>query len=653
MLLATLFSSVAASAFAQDYAVPLPDLVVTATRIPTLIDRIPAGVTVISRAAIETHGYTTLVEALSTVPGLRVVQSGGPGGNGSVFVRGTNSNHVLVLRDGVPVNDPSDPGGLYNFGVDTLADIERIEVVRGPMSSLYGSGAIGGVINLITRKGTGAPHATAEMAFGVPRAAQGAAGLSGVTGKFDYSLNAESRADRGFDTTPQRESVYNGVRNKFKTTAGTINLGYTPIEGTRIGAYLRGRTSTFNLDEQGFPAYDASLYEAHDDAVYGRLGVNSKLFGGVWETAMFIARGQTDRHYIEPLEAADPNQTQSDTRYHGRRTELQWNNTVHLPDYGPSSDTALIFGYSHTLDSSHSVLAANFAGFPFQSNIRASATSNAGHAGLQTLLWQRLTLTADMREEDARYGGSAFTWRAGGVLAVPEVLSRFKASYGTSFRAPSLYDLFGVDTTGYMGNPNLRPERSTGYELGWAIDVPALGRRDAATLEVTYFNTRIRDLIQVIFAPNFMSSTTENVNRANIQGVESSLTLRPASWLETVLTYTWTDARDAATNARLLRRPVDAISASLRATPLPGLTVVPELIYTGAFQDFLIDDNGFPIGTGRAKPGAIVNLTVTYALTPQLALFANGRNLGSSRFEPASGFQTPGRSLLAGVRARF
>ena len=139
------------SALAQ--APTLPDVVVTATRVPTLIERIPAGVSVIDRATIEASGYSTLTEALATVPGVRVVQSGGNGGNASLFIRGTNSNHVLVLRDGVPVNDPSDPGGLFNFGVDSLADVERIEVIRGPMSSLYGSGAIGGVINLITRRG--------------------------------------------------------------------------------------------------------------------------------------------------------------------------------------------------------------------------------------------------------------------------------------------------------------------------------------------------------------------------------------------------------------------------------------------------------------------------------------------------------------------
>ena len=132
----------------------LPEAVVTATRVPTPIDEIPAGVTVIDRATIEAHGYNSLTQALADVPGVHVSPSGGQGGQASVFIRGTNSNHVLVLRDGMPITDASDPTGAFNFGIDTLSDIERIEIIRGPMAALYGSGAIGGVINLISRRGT-------------------------------------------------------------------------------------------------------------------------------------------------------------------------------------------------------------------------------------------------------------------------------------------------------------------------------------------------------------------------------------------------------------------------------------------------------------------------------------------------------------------
>ena len=123
------------SAASSDTVVPLHEVVVTATRVPTDVENIPAGVSVVDRETMQIRDYNTLVDALSALPGLRVAQSGGPGGNASVFIRGTNSDHVLVLLDGMPINDASDPDGAFNFGVDTLGDIERIEVVRGPMAA--------------------------------------------------------------------------------------------------------------------------------------------------------------------------------------------------------------------------------------------------------------------------------------------------------------------------------------------------------------------------------------------------------------------------------------------------------------------------------------------------------------------------------------
>jgi vitamin B12 transporter len=653
VLLAALLSSSAFYASAQDAVVTLPDLVVTATRVPTLIEQIPAGVTVITREMIEQRGYATLVEALSAVPGAHMVQSGGPGGNASLFLRGTNSNHVLVLRDGVPINDPSDPGGAFNFGVDTLADIDRIEIVRGPMSALYGSGAIGGVVNLITKQGRGKPVQTAEIGFGWPRALRGSLGASGSQGMFDYRLGVATQAERGFDTTPRREAVYTGARNPFVANTGSLEFGVTPIEGTRAFVAVRARSAQFNIDELGFPGYDARLYTGNDTVFQGRIGVTSRLLDDRWETSLIVGQLVSSRHYYQPLEAADPNATSSDSRFRGQQTTVQWENKFAVDDWGIARNTSILFGYQHITSTSRADLTANFGGFPYQNSVRASGRQDAGHVGVQTTLANRLTLTADARQEQGTYGGGAFTWRTGGVVAVPEAWSRFKASVGTGFRAPSLFDLFGIDTSGYVGNPNLRPERSLGWEAGWAIDVPAFGRRDFVTLDVTYFENRLRDMIATVFNSSFTAATTQNINRAKTRGTEIALTARPLSWVEASVAYTWTDARNQADNTRLLRRPINQVSANMRLTPLPGLTIAPELVYTGSFQDFIIDDSGFQGGVGRAKPGVIFNLNVSYAITPTLTGFVEGRNIGGSRFEPANGFQTPGARVLAGVRARF
>lgn len=653
VLLAALLSSSALSASAQNAVVNLPDLVVTATRVPTLIEQIPAGVTVITRAMIEERGYATLVEAMSAVPGARMVQSGGPGGNASLFLRGTNSNHVLVLRDGVPITDPSDPGGAFNFGVDTLADIDRIEIVRGPMSALYGSGAIGGVVNLITKQGRGKPVQTAEIGFGWPRALRGSLGASGSEGMFDYRIGVATQAERGFDTTPQRQSVYTGARNPYVANTGSLEFGVTPIEGTRAFVAVRARSAQFNIDELGFPGYDARRYTGNDTVFHGRIGITSRLLDDRWETSLVVGQLVSSRQYYQPLEAADPNATSSDSRFRGQQTTVQWENKFNVEDWGIARNTAILFGYQHIASTSRADLNANFGGFPYQNSVRASGRQDAGHVGVQTTLANRLTLTADARQEQGSYGGGAFTWRTGGVVAVPEAWSRLKASIGTGFRAPSLFDLFGIDSSGYVGNRNLRPERSVGWEAGWAIDVPAFGRRDFVTLDATYFENRIRDMIATVFNSSFTASTSQNINRAKTRGAEVALTARPLSWVEASIAYTWTDARNQADNTRLLRRPINQVSANMRLTPLPGLTIAPELVYTGSFQDFIIDDGGFQGGVGRAKPGVIFNLNVSYAITPTLTGFIEGRNIGGSRFEPTNGFQTPGARVLAGVRARF
>ncbi len=170
---------------------------------------------------------------------------------------------------------------------------------------------------------------------------------------------------------------------------------------------------------------------------------------------------------------------------------------------------------------------------------------------------------------------------------------------------------------------------------------------------MTYFDNRIRDLIEFSEAPDFLSSTEVNVDRARTRGVESSFTLRPAAWGEITASYTYTQARDLTTDSELLRRPRNQVSLDARLSPLPRLRIVPELVYTSNFQDYLVDDSGFDGPVGLQRGGTILNLTVTYDLRPKLQVFADAKNIGGSHFEPASGFATPGPSFLAGVRAGF
>jgi len=346
----------------------LPDMVITATRVPTPVADIPAGVTIIDRATMDNFGETDLVQALSATPGIRAAQSGGTGGNASVFIRGLNSNQVLVLRDGMPINDAADSSGAFNFGVDTLADVERIEVIRGPMAALYGSGAIAGVINLITRKGTvEGTQFSASLAGGYPRQIQGNAVATGRQDGWDYALVAEGQAQQGFDSVPQRMRIYRDVPQGYQSETFTLNAGYTPVEGTRLSLLLRARSAAFGFNALGSPTFDNDNSTGRADSLLGRIGATTKLWDGSWDSGVYVGRLQEDRSYREALNPRDPNLQTNDSRYHAYRTDVQWNNTFHLNDHFDStalSATDLTFGAEHTADTVNVGVDSSFAGFP-------------------------------------------------------------------------------------------------------------------------------------------------------------------------------------------------------------------------------------------------------------------------------------------------
>jgi vitamin B12 transporter len=636
-----------------DAGAAAPEMTVTATRVSTLLPDVPAGVTVITAAEMQARGYTTLVQALSAVPGLGVVQSGGPGNQASVFVRGTNSEDVLVLLDGVPVNDPSEANGAFNFGTTTLNDIARVEVVRGPMSGLYGSNAIGGVINIITVQGAGAPKVDFSAAGGWPAQGQGGATLSGASGKFDYALTGALDQEAGFDATARRLQVYAANRDPFRSKLGSLNLGYAPVDGTRISLQLRAQQTDAAFPDLGYPIYDDPDEYQYNTNLFGKLGVTSNLFNGLLTTELFAARLQNTLHVSNLLDANDPNQAAADEHYHGIRDDLQWNNTVHIPDFGPAEFSSLLFGVEYLNDRSKFDIEDASFGTPFTGGSNNSQHTVAGHAGVQTTLAGRLTLTGALRDDAVSSFGNALTGRIGGVLAVPEAALHVKASYGTGFLAPSLFDLYGQESFGgfpdYQGNPNLKAEHSSGYDAGLQFDIPALGHPDVVSISATYYFNNLTDLI----APTPDFSSVENIGHARISGVETELLLNPCPWASADLTYTYTYARDVTDGTPLLRRPENAGSATVTLTPLPSISIVPQVEYTGRFTDYLYGDDGYPLGDGLSEPGTVVNLTANYAVTPQYSLFAQAKNLFQSKFEPVNGLQIAGQSFLFGIRGRL
>jgi vitamin B12 transporter len=418
---------------------------------------------------------------------------------------------------------------------------------------------------------------------------------------------------------------------------------------------LRAHESIFGFNELGDPTFDDSNATGYDTSLLGRIGVTSSLFDGTYQTSVFLGREQDDRRYYEPLNLADPNLASVDDRYHSYRTDLQWNNTVHLNDFFHStvlSATDLTFGYEYTADTAHVRVNDNFNGFPYAENASASSTDNAIYLGLQSMLWRRLMLTSQIRQ-DWEAPNTPTTWRVGSVFDASEIDTHFKAAYGTAFRAPSLFDRYGVDSFGYVGNPDLKPESSQGWETGFTTRLPALARPDFVSFGATYFNEQVNNLI-VTEVTTSTVEMPENVGSAHIQGVEAELSLHPARWLTLQGTWTFTVAKNVDGGPPLLRRPRDSGSLNATITPLPGLTIAPELLYTGAFADYLVDDGGNSTADIVTSPsGLIANITVTYDVAPHVQLYANGTNIFNSKFEPVNGYQIPGPAFVAGVRVRL
>jgi vitamin B12 transporter len=624
----------------------ITETVVTATRVPTPIERVPGAVTVIDRQTIEERGYQTLAEALVTVPGFALIQSGGLGQPASAFIRGTASRHALVLLDGVPINDASEPNGAFNFGNDLLGmDVERIEVLRGPSSSLYGSGAIGGVVNIVTRR---APRDRAiapfgEVAGGSNRTLRANGGITGTVGEFDYLLSLRSLSTRGTDATPSRFTSDTGERDGFRSAGATVRLGWTPSARFRLEGLANWRENHGGLDN--VPEDDPN-YSFEDRRYTGQIRAEGKPFEA-WTTGFRIAQTVDRRKYRNLADSFDPSTT--DDLYRGERTVFDWGNQIRLPDAGFLDQSQVSFGVTHEREDVRQASGSAF----FRTTTDADASSTAGHMGYQVRLFRRLDLSAGIRNDAAEDYGTHTSWRLGALLAVPEISARIRTAYGTAFKAPSLYQRYGRITGFFEGNPNLRPEISEGWEAGIEFDLPLGAQRDFATLGATYFDNRIRDLINY----DAFFTSLENIDRARIKGAEFTATLRPARWLTASLAYTITDARDARTDERLARRPEQQLAVNASFRPVENVTIAPELIVfgrsrEGAFASYRNDGSAYTVARDN-KAGTIFNLTATWQVTEPVAVFVEGRNLTDSDFEPANGFVIPGRTVLVGTRFRF
>jgi vitamin B12 transporter len=615
-------------------------IVVTATRVATPIEHIGSSVTVIGAEEIAGQQWRTVAEALASVPGLRVAQSGGPGTQTSVFMRGANSSHTLVLIDGVKANDPSSPSGAYDFGNMLLNNVERIEIVRGPQSTLYGSDAIGGVINVITRRGHGKFQGYGQIEGGSFHTLSEATGLSGSEGRFRYAMDLAHTESDGQDITPARlRAGMPAEDDGFRNTTLSASLGFSPTSNTELNLVSRYSEARSQLDVGSGEDYDSES-TARQATVRGE--ARGAFFDGVWKPLLAVSNTQHRRQNINERQSSLGDEDH--TEFDGERELIELQNDFYL-----GSANILTLGAEYqkeTMKSSGtSIFGSAFGDFIITQDTNTSARSRSFYLLDQFGLGNRLRASAGVRLDDYDTFDPVTTYRVTPIYVIPETATKLKASYGTGFKAPSLFERFGSSPTNsgtaFTGNPNLLPEESTGWEVG--VEQAAWGGR--LDTGVTYFSNRIENLIQTIFLPSF-DSTTVNIGRAETWGVEFFEVVRPATDLQFRLDYTYTRTQDA-TGLELLRRPRHSarLNVEYRLTAQSRITL--ESLYVGERQDvdrvtgLRVTDDDY----------TLVNLAATADLSRHLSIFGRVDNLFNRDFEPVNGFQGSGMGFIIGVRA--
>ena len=492
------------------------------------------------------------------------------------------------------------------------------------------------------------------MAGGTDYTARGVVGMAGTIDNLDYGVTGQSLSTRGSNAVAPRFYNNQGERDGFRSAVITaragVNIGETApasvLGMTRLDGLVTMRENRFGLDN--IPNDDPN-YSGDDRNWMGFLRSATELLGGDWTSGFTLSASQDRRRYTNWLDSLSS--STADDLYRGRRERITWDNTIRLSDFGVTSANNLVFGAGFENESAFtkSILGS------FRQDVDKAQQSSFAYIGTQHRLWDRLDITTALRQDAPDDVDGATTWRLGGMLNLPEIASRLRASGGTAFKAPSVYQRYGIHNFGFRGNPDLRPEHATSWEAGIETDLAA-----GFTVSALYFESRIRDLI-ASKATSPTSSTNENISRAHIQGAEFGLEWQLSDSFSTRAAWTVQETRDEATGAALERRPRNTASLSPRIAPkvdwvdVPNarLIIAPEFIYVGEHRDFLYLDNGSYANQGQSDGGFVFNLTASLPVTQQITAFIEARNLGNRRYEPANGFVTPGRSAVLGLRGVF
>ncbi|MDK2760086.1 MAG: TonB-dependent receptor [Sphingopyxis sp.] len=640
-------AAASSAAFADEaatapHAVAVADddsIVVTATRAPLTLDEIPASIAVLDKAAIDRAQDIGVTELLLRTPGISISRNGGYGTSTSLRIRGAESDQSVVVIDGVKLNDPSSTGGGFNFTNLLAGDISRIEVLRGPQSILWGSQAIGGVVNVVTSTPERPLEGSFDVEAGSRETVNARAAIGGQTGPLSWRLGGQRFSTDGISS---HAKAFGGVeRDGYRNTnlSGRAKLALAD----NVSVELRGYYANGRVEFDGFNT-DSNDYGLNREFV-GYAGINFDLADGRFRNRVAYAYTDTNRDNFNP-DRARPQSFEADGR--NRRWEYQGS-------FDFTDRVTAIFGAENERSDfrSRSPSASLATPVPAFARGRAEVTSVYGQLSVQPL--DGLTLNGGIRYDDHnRYGGKTL-FAAGGVwrLATGTVL---RASYGEGFKAPSLYQLFSE-----YGNVALDPERAKGWEAG--IEQQLFARK--LVVGATWFDRTTTN--QIIYNPCSSPSTDpmcsvpgsspatprfgyySNVARSEARGIETAAALTLGG-LKLDGNYSWILAEDRSPGTNfgkwLPRRPRQTANASASYAFDFGLELGAAVRWSGKSYDNASNAQ-------RLDAYTLVDLRAEVKLTDAVKLFARAENIFDEQYMTTYRYGSLGRSIYGGIRGRF
>lgn len=591
-------------------------------------DSLGTAVSVVTRDQIIAEQARTGTDALRSLPGVSVSQQGGAGNVSVVRIRGAESNHTLVLIDGVQVNSGID--GFFDFANLATDDVERIEVLRGPQSGLYGSGALGGVVNIITQSGKGPARVVAEAEGGSFNTRGGRAGVSGGTDTAWGSFMVASRHTDGFNIAPEGRE-----RDGSELKTLSMKGGVKPFENLTVrGSFRASRLETeyddFSYNLPGYQRAVDAPFSAQNDLWSGRIDAELSLFDEAWTQVVYATRAKRDFNDI----SFTASQLIDESTTYGYKTTVR----IGPKDGGPVRHfvTGLIEWRDEMFEQ------------PTSANFHADRSRLSYVGEVRGEYFSILSLGASLRRDDNEIFEDTTDWRVDGSLKVPSTPFRLHASYGTGTKLPSFAELYGTFFR-YTPNPNLQPERSKGWDAG--IETTFLKGR--AILDITYFKANLTNEITEDFSqfPLISSLNLDGESQRNGIEVAGRYQILPGVLLGAA--YTWLDATDDK-GLKELRRPehqakfdIDWRFANNRAR------LNLSAIYNGDMEDL-----GFLTGPPFSRRVVLddywlVRLAASYELTPGVEAFGRVENLLDQNYQEVLGYETAGLAAYAGLRFKL